>query len=124
MRTLLVLMLVWSWTTAAWAKTVKIPKGTSDVNQLHDELLAQFPAWRGTPQPDGSFKNPLLRVEHTDQEIRLSVPDETDEGAIQAVVKTHRPKPRKDVKALKTSAKRKLKDLGLTQDEVDVLLSD
>jgi len=124
MRVLVLFLVLSSWTSAAWAKTLKVPKGTTNVNQLHDELLNQFPAWRGAQQPDGTFINPLLRVEHTDQEIRLSLPDDTDERVIQAVVKAHRPKPAKDVKALKQSAKRKLKDLGLTQDEVDAILSD
>lgn len=124
MRTLLVLMLVVMVVPAAWAKTITIPKGPISVSQLHDELLQQFPRWKGTQQADGSFINPLLRVEHTDQEIRLTTPDETDETAVQAVVKAHKPKPPKDVKALRQSAKKKLKDLGLTQEEVDAILSD
>ena len=122
--TLLVLLLLCPWSTAAWAKTIKVPKGMVSVSQLHDELLTKFPAWRGTPQPNGTFVNPLLRVEHTDQEIRLTVPEDTDETAVQAVVKTHKPKPPKDTKALRKSAKKKLKDLGLTQEEVDATLSD
>ncbi|MBI3319833.1 MAG: hypothetical protein HYZ89_04525 [Candidatus Omnitrophica bacterium] len=124
MRTLLVLMVLCAWSTSAWAKTMTVPKGTTNVNQLHDELLARFPAWRGTPQPDGTFTDPLLRVEHTDQEIRLMVPDTADETAVQRVVTDHVPKPPKDLKALRKSAKKKLKDLGLTQDEADAIISD
>ena len=122
--TLLVLLLLCLGSTAAWAKTIKIPKGTVSVSQLHDELLTKFPAWRGTPQPNGSFRDPLLRVEHTDQEIRLTVPEDTDAAAVQAVVTAHKPKPPKDSKAIRHSAKKKLKDLGLTQEEVDATLSD
>ncbi len=124
MRILLALMLVLMVAPAAWAKTIHLPKGTINVNQLHDELLAKFPAWRGTQQSDGSFTDPLLRVEYTDQEIRLTGPEDADEAAVQAVVKTHKPKPPKDLKAIHQSAKKKLKALGLTQEEVDAILSD
>ncbi len=95
MRTILFLTLVWAWTSIAWAKTVKIPKGSIEVNQLHDELLARFQEWRGTKQADGTYVKPLLRVEHTDQEIRLAVPDDADEAAVQAVVAAHTPRPRR-----------------------------
>ena len=124
MRVLLAVLLGCVWTPVVWAKTLTVAKGTMHVNQLHDELLTRFPVWRGTQQPDGSFLDPLLRVEHTTQEIRLSVPDTADEAAVQAVITAHVPKPPKDVKALRKSAKKKLKDLGLTQDEVDAIMSD
>ncbi len=113
-----------SWTPAAWAKTIKLPKGSTNVGQLHDELLARFPQWQGTPQTNGSFADPLLRVEHTDQEIRLSVPDDADEAAIQSVVKAHQPKPQKDHNAIRRSAKKKLKDLGLTDDELAEIIGE
>lgn len=124
MRSFLVFVIVCSWLTPAWAKTVKIPKDAANVNQLHDELLNQFPAWRGTQLPDGTFTNPLLGVESTDEEIQLTLPDNADETAVQAVTNAHTPKARKDVKALRKSARKKLKDVGLTQDEVDAILSD
>jgi hypothetical protein len=124
MRVLVLFMLLCSWSTAAWAKTVKVPKGTIDVNQLHDELLQRFPAWKGTSQADGTFTNPLLQVESTDEEIRLTLPDSADEAAMHAVIDAHAPKARKDAKALRKSAKKKLKDVGLTQDELDAILSD
>ena len=122
--TLLVLLLLCPWSTSAWAKTIKIPKGTVSVNQLHDELLTKVPAWRGTPQPNGTFVNPLLQVEFSNDDVTLTVPDQTDEAVVQAMVKTHKPKPPKDHKTIRQSAKKKLKDLGLTQDEVDATLSD
>ena len=124
MRMLLVLVLSCLWAGEASAKVLKIPKRSIDANQLHDELLVKFPVWRGTQLPDGTFTDPPLRVEHTDQEIRLTLPDEADKAAVQAVIAAHTPKPRKDVRALRKSAKRKLKDVGLTQDEVDAILSD
>jgi len=91
MRTALLVMICCLWMTVAWAKTVKIPKGSIDPNQLHDELLARFPAWHGTQRPDGIFINPSLRIEYTDQEIRLDVPDNADEAAIQAIIAAHIP---------------------------------
>ena len=90
--------------TNAWAKTVKVPKGSIHVNQLHEELLGVFPTWRGTPQPDGTFADPLLGVESTDQEIILTVPDTTQDAAVQAVITAHKPKPKTD-KAAEERAK-------------------
>lgn len=124
MRVLVLVMLLCSWTPVAWAKMVKVPRGRIDVNQLHDELLQRFPAWKGTSQADGTFTNPLLGVESTDEEIRLALPENADEAAVQTVIAAHAPKARKDVKALRKSAKKKLKDVGLTQDELDAILSD
>ena len=124
MRALVLLMVFCVGTSVAWAKTITVPKRSMDVNQLHDELLQRFPQWRGTPQADGGFRNPLLQVESTDEEIRLTLPDDADEGAVQAAINAHTPKPRKDIKALRNSAKKKLKGLGLTQDEADAILSD
>jgi len=123
MRTLLVLLIICSWATVAWAKTVKVSKGSKNANQLHDELLARFPEWRGTQKPDGTFVNPLLRVEHTDQEITLTVPDDAPDGQLQAVINAHVPKPsREEMKRAKAnSAKAKLKALGLTDEELDAL---
>ena len=119
---MLVSLLVWP--SPVWAKTLRVPKGTIQVNQLHDELLTRFPEWRGTRQPDGTYADPLLGVEHTAQEITLRVPEDTPEASVQAVITAHAPKPPKDVKALKKSAKKKLQDLGLTKDEVEAILSD
>lgn len=93
MRRLLALALVGLWAPTAWAKVTKVPKGAIEVNQLHDELLATFPDWRGTQRPDGTFTNPRLRVESTDQDITLTMPDEVNEKAVQSVVASHVPKP-------------------------------
>jgi hypothetical protein len=93
-RYVAIVLLICSWAPGAWAKTIKIPKGSINVNQLHDELLERFSTWRGTQQADGSFRDPVLRVEHTDQEIILTVPDNADEAAIQSMVASHVPRPR------------------------------
>lgn len=76
-----------------WAKTIAVPKGAIHVNQLHEALLERFPAWRGTEQPDGSFADPLLHVEHDDEEIILTVPDDADEAVVHAAVASHLPRP-------------------------------
>lgn len=80
-----------AWSSEAWAKTVTVPKARIRIAQLHEELLSRFPQWRGQPQTDGSFSNPPLRVEHDDQQIMLTVPEEADERAIRAVVDAHVP---------------------------------
>lgn len=95
MRHVLVVMLVCALATPAWAKTVKISKGTINATQLHEELLARFPQWRGTPQPDGSLADPLLQLGYNKQEIILMIPDDADEAAIHAVVAAHIPKAKK-----------------------------
>ena len=81
-------------TTSVWAKTIKIPKGAIDVNQLHDELLSRFPAWRGAQRPNGTFVDPLLRVEHTDREILFTMPETADDAEVRAVIAAHVPTPR------------------------------
>lgn len=104
MRILLMVIVLGLSSPAAWAKTLKIPKGTIQVNQLHDELLAAFPAWRGTSQPDGGFADPLLRVESTEQDIRLTIPDTTPDALVQAVINAHKPQSKRD-KAAEAKAK-------------------
>ena len=92
MRTVLILLLACGgMAQAAWAKTLRIPKGSMEAAQLQNEFLVRFPEWRGTQRPDGIFVNPLLRVEYTDQEIRLDVPDNADEAAVQAIIAAHVP---------------------------------
>lgn len=85
MRVLLTMILACSWASVAWAKTLRIPRGTIRANRLHDKLLVRVPEWRGSLQPDGTFDNPPLRVEHTDLEIILTFPDDADEAGVRAV---------------------------------------
>ena len=91
MRTLVVVLGLLLGSHLVWAKEIKIPKGSINVNQLHNELLDRFPGWRGMPQADGAFLHPLLGVEHTAEEILLTVPDDANEAAIQSVVAAHTP---------------------------------
>lgn len=96
MRILLALVIACSWMAPAWAKTLKIPKRSINATQLHDDLLDRFPEWRGREQPNGTFTDPLLRVEFTDEEITLTIPDEADEAIVQSVVASHVPGRRAD----------------------------
>ena len=81
-----------AWAATAWAKTLTIPASGIQVAQLHEELLARFPQWRGLQRADGIFSNPLLRLEYDDERIILTVPEEADEDAIHAVVDAHVPR--------------------------------
>ena len=103
LRLLVLSALLLGVSPSAWAKTLRVPKGSKDPGQLHEELLARFPQWRGEPKPDGAFTNPRLRVEYTDQEVRLEMPDEADGAAVQAVIAAHVPRQRK-ANAAKKSA--------------------
>ena len=53
MRALLTFVLMGLWITPAWAKTLRVPKGSIEPTQVHEELLAQFPQWQGTQKPNG-----------------------------------------------------------------------
>lgn len=89
-------VLLWCWCLPCEAKTITVPKTGKNENQLHEELLAAFPQWAPLAQPDGFKVDPgLLRVESTATEVRLTVPDDADEAAVQAVVAAHTPRPRR-----------------------------
>jgi len=106
----------------AEGKTLPVRKENVNVNQLHDELLAAFPEWRGTPQPDGSFKDPLLKVESSSEEIFLTIPEEAGEASVQQVVAAHLPAPARPAESVepaeRKSAKKKLKAIGFTDAEI------
>jgi hypothetical protein len=60
-----------------------------DLSALHDELLAAIPALAPVPGPDGPV--PVMAVEGEGPTVRLTVPDGTDTGAVDAVVAAHVP---------------------------------
>jgi hypothetical protein len=66
------------------------------LSALHDQLLAALPGLRGEAAPG----EPLLRVEGRDDDLWLTVPDETDDAAVAAVVAAHVPTPLPDERAL------------------------
>lgn len=121
-----VLVFLLALASSAEGKTLKFNKGNANVNQLHDELLGASPSWRGTEQPDGSFKDPLLRVEDSESEILITVPDEVADGVITQAVTSHVPQSTWPLEppepAGKKSAKNKLKALGFTDKEIDEIL--
>ncbi len=92
------------------------------MDQLHDELLSAFPAWKGTRQPDGSYEGPLLSVESTPAEILLTVPEEASESAVRQRVAAHVPKKRLDASQARQTAQEKLKALGFTDAEIAQIL--
>ncbi|MBI3615561.1 MAG: hypothetical protein HY211_03475, partial [Candidatus Omnitrophica bacterium] len=119
-KTIALLGVLSLWMTAtpgAYAKTLKFSRGGAHVDQLHDELLSAFPAWKGTQQPDGSYERPLLSVESTPAEILLTVPDEAPEAAVRQVVAAHVPKD-PQVLSPRESAQNKLGRLGFTKEEI------
>ena len=96
-----------------------VPIGQLSVNQLHDELLQRFPSWRGVQKPDGSYTDPRVQVEQTATEIVLTMPDDTNETAVRAVLAAHVPRPPTDRQALRRGAVNKLRRVaGLTDDEL------
>lgn len=70
-----------------------------NLSQLHDEILLAVPTLRPVPIPTeelppglNSAFRPMMSIEGSEDTIRVSVPDDTDEVAIEKVVKTHTPK--------------------------------
>jgi len=62
--------------------------GTFKQALLMDELLAAFPEWI---VGEGEYRQCLLYLEGNDQGVRLTVPDGSDEQAIEVVVLAHDP---------------------------------
>lgn len=62
--------------------------GTYKLGLLMDELLAAYPEWL---VGDAPTRHCLLRLEGNELGVRLSVPDDSDAGAIAAVVAAHDP---------------------------------
>jgi hypothetical protein len=76
-------------------KTLTFNK-VNNLSLLQDELLAAISSLRPYPNPEGetdhegtTIKNPVMRVEGTGSTVKLTVPDDTDEDAIQSVVDAH-----------------------------------
>ena len=75
-------------------KTLTFP-GSWRPDLLTDELLAAFPAWRGTlitdPMLGQVYVNPLLQLSVTRDQLTLTLPDDADESALAAVLAAHNP---------------------------------
>jgi hypothetical protein len=102
---------------------------SNNLSLLHDEIMAAIPALAqkavpGELSPDGGpLYEPVMTVEGRDDDIWLTVPDDTDEAAVATVIAAH------DASAVQTSTSAeakvtgatKLKALGLTDDEIAAL---
>lgn len=123
MKTIAVLGILLGFCASAEAKTIRVPRAVVQPGQLHEELLARFPEWRGTPVADGIYSDPVLRVEYTDAQVILQVPDDADEAALAEAIQSHVPDPnRRAEPASKETARAKLRTLGFTDDEIAVIL--
>lgn len=80
-----------------------------NLSKLHDEILAAIPALK--PELGGMA---IIRVESKNNDIWITVPDDTNEQAIQAVIDAHDPTP---LPAPKT-------ELEILQETVDQLVLD
>ena len=102
---------------------------SNNLSLLHDEIMAAIPALApkavpGELSPDGSpLYEPVMTVEGRDDDIWLTVPDDTNEAAVATVIAAHdgsgtQPDLTKEALA---SAAVKLKSLGLTDDEISAI---
>ena len=67
---------------------------------LTDDLMVAHPEWRGTKRPDGSHVNPLVRVEWTNDEVRVFADESVDPAEVARLVRAHDPTaPTKTTKA-------------------------
>lgn len=110
--TMLLIIFLIAGSSFVWAEELIVPKGNKDISQLHDEIVAAHPELRGALQSSGSFKDPLIRVYESGGKVRIVFPDGLD---IRPLISNHVPKQRVDHRP---SAKQKLKDLGLTDEEI------
>ena len=62
----------------------------NDLSLLHDQLLAAIPSLRPTATKEGEL-TAVIRVEGLGANIWLTVPNDADNAAIQAVVEAHNP---------------------------------
>lgn len=123
-RIVLMIAALLIFTPCAFAKQQVVAKGNKNVNQLHDELLKAFPAWRGTSLAGGTFQDPLLLVEETSTQIKLSFPEDADENTVKAVINAHVPDPNWKLEPeSKRTAREKLRGLGFTDSEIGHVLN-
>jgi len=68
-------------------KTLQYSK-PNNLGLLHDELLTAIPTLAPIRDAEG-IGTPVMRVEGLDDNIRLTVPDDTNEVAVEAVIAAH-----------------------------------
>ena len=91
-----------------------------NLSRLHRELLTACSELRPVQLEGAEFLESVMGVEGTDTTVRLTVPDDADESAIQAVIDAH------DSTATRSNADHdsghaKLVALGLTEAEIVAL---
>lgn len=106
-------------------KTILFTKDVN-LNLLAEELFDRFPEWQ-TPHP---VKPNVLVTEVSISQGEIIFPDFTEEADVLEVIELHDPrkdsknqKKAKDKKKHKDNAQKKLRDLGLTNEEIDALSS-
>ena len=106
-------------------------EGEFKASLLAEELFDAFPEWVYKREMNSEMRNWTdVIIRHGPGEFIISGPSNLlDEKAIGGVVKKHDPsklskgeKQEKEKKAKKDSIKLKLKDIGFTDDEIDLLL--
>jgi hypothetical protein len=68
----------------------------NDLTKLHDELIAAIPSLAPVPMDDPPFPGalrPVMTVEGSGDNVWLTVPDDTDVAAVDAVIAAHDPTP-------------------------------
>lgn len=97
---------------------------SSNLSLLNDEIMTAIPALAPTRDANGAG-TPVMITKGNDTSVQLTVPDDTDEAVVQAVIDAH------DASAVQTSVSidarttgaTKLKALGLTDGEIAALQS-
>lgn len=101
--------------------------GTFNMPLLSEELYAAFPSWI-IPDPLYEFRG-AGKVIATENGVMIVFPKATSKALVDAIVAAHDPtkpskneKDKKDKKKLRKDGKKKLKNLGITQAEVDAMI--
>ena len=94
------------------------------LNLLHDEIITAIPALAPIRDDAGDGTPVMTAVEGKGTDIWLTVPDDADEAAIQAVVDAHDATAtrQKTAETNRVSGRQKLVTLGLTDDEITALV--
>jgi len=96
----------------------------NNLSLLHDQIMAGIPALAPVRDDEG-IGTPVMTVEGDGSNVWLTVPDDTDEAAVQTVIDAHDASAtQRDLKAeALVSATTKLLVLGLTDEEIEVFRS-
>lgn len=101
-------------TSPLYADQIRIPRGSINVNQLHDDILEAQPVLRGDTR---------LYVQSTEGEIIIDYPDTVTELQLRNVISSYTSKESKEKKRERSrkAGIDKLKVLGLDAEEANAL---